>query len=76
MFPWVRQGGGVSTTPPPNLLLPSADYQGDSGTYMIVDNTATPVVGGDYARLVGPWIQEAGSSCVMQFWYYLSTEGN
>ncbi|XP_041460946.1 MAM and LDL-receptor class A domain-containing protein 1-like [Lytechinus variegatus] len=68
LLPWIPQGVGVSPTPATNLPLPSLFI---NTTYMMVDRTAVPVVGGDYPRLVSPWIQEAGSNCLLTFWYYL-----
>ncbi|XP_041467305.1 MAM and LDL-receptor class A domain-containing protein 1-like [Lytechinus variegatus] len=72
LFPWIRYGKDVPTTPPPTLVLPITNPFYSNRTYMIVDNTAMPVDGTEYSRLVSPVIQEVGSDCLMEFSYYLS----
>ncbi|XP_071504491.1 MAM and LDL-receptor class A domain-containing protein 1-like [Diadema antillarum] len=71
LLPWIWQGVG-SGTPPPNLLVPSDDFDGSAGSYMVVDNTQTPKAGAEYARLVSPEIKGVSSGCSIQLWYYLS----
>eukprot|EP00057_Strongylocentrotus_purpuratus_P014711 XP_011669185.1 PREDICTED: MAM and LDL-receptor class A domain-containing protein 1-like [Strongylocentrotus purpuratus] len=72
LYPWMRYGDNVPTTPPPTLVLPVKNPLTSNRTYMIVDNTAMPGDGAENSRLVSQVIQEVSSECIIEFSYYLS----